>query len=155
MEKMAIMTVMILFALVLATWSFASGWGRGHGRGPGEETDITALSDLKLTDEQAMQIKAFRETHFKDVKPLQDRMREKRKELRTLWLKQTPDQDQINILHREIGDLRDQMHGKITGYRRAIFKILSPEQRDKLRTTIEQRKFNDGPRWGTESRGRP
>jgi Spy/CpxP family protein refolding chaperone len=155
MEKMAIMTVLILSAMVLTSLTFASGWGRGHSRSPGSEGDITAIPELELTNEQVVQIRALRETHLKDVKPLQDRMREKRRELRTLWLKKTPDQEKINAAQAEIGSLRDLMQDKMNDYRRAIFKILNPEQQNRLETIGKQRGFSPGPRWGKQRPGRP
>jgi Spy/CpxP family protein refolding chaperone len=148
MEKLAIMTVLILSAMVLTSLTFASGWGRGHSRSPGSEGDITSIPELELTNEQVVQIRALRETHLNDVRPLQDNMRTKRKELRLLWLQDTPDQGKITAAQAEIGLLRDQMQDKMTDYRLAIFKILSVEQQNRLETIGRQRGFSPGSRWG-------
>ena len=145
---MAIMTVLILSAMVLTSLTFASGWGRGHSRSPGSEGDITSIPELELTNEQVVQIRALRETHLNDVRPLQDNMRTKRKELRLLWLQDTPDQGKITAAQAEIGLLRDQMQDKMTDYRLAIFKILSVEQQNRLETIGRQRGFSPGSRWG-------
>ena len=147
MEKMAIIMVSILFAMVLTSLTFASGWGRGHSRSPGSEGDITAIPELELTNEQVVQIRALRETHLKDVRPLQDNMRTKRKELRLLWLQNTPDQEKINAAQVEIGSLRDQMQDKMADYRLAIFKILTPEQQSTLQSAERLRGVNSGPHW--------
>jgi Spy/CpxP family protein refolding chaperone len=155
MEKMAIMTVLILSAMVLTSLTFASGWGRGHSRSPGSEGDITAIPELELINEQVVQIRALRGTHLKDVRPLQDNMRTKRKELRLLWLQDTPDQGKINAAQAEIGSLRDQMQDKMADYRLAIFKILTPKQQSKLETIGRQRGFSPGPRWGKQRLGSP
>ncbi|MCX5840879.1 MAG: Spy/CpxP family protein refolding chaperone [Deltaproteobacteria bacterium] len=157
MEKTAISLVIILFAIFLFSLTFAADWGRGRGRGgsPGDEGDITTIPDLELADKQVSQIRALREAHLRDVKPFQDRMRAKRKELKSLWLQSTPDQDRIIALKKEIGNLRDLMQGKMNDYRRAIFEILTPEQQSKLETIGRQRGFSPGPRWGKQRLGSP
>jgi Spy/CpxP family protein refolding chaperone len=82
-------------------------------------------------------------------------MRTNRKELRLLWLQDTPDQEKINAAQAEIGSLRDQMQDKMADYRRAIFKILTPEQQNRLETIGRQRGFSPGPRWGKQRLGSP
>jgi Spy/CpxP family protein refolding chaperone len=148
MEKIAITTVIILAAMVLTSLTFASDWGRGHGRGPGDEGDITAIPELELTNEQIIQIRVLREAHLKDIRPLQDKMQTRRKELRLFWLQKTPEQDKIGAAQAEIIVLRDQMQDKMASYRQAMFRILTPEQQNRLESAIQQRKFNPGPRWG-------
>jgi len=150
MEKTAISLVIILFAIFLFSLTFATDWGRGRGRGsgPGSEGDITAIPELGLTNEQVVQIRTLRETHLKDIGPLQDKMRTKRKEMRLLWLQKTPDQNKIGATRVEIGVLRDRMQDKMTPYRQAMFKILTPEQQQNLQSAMQQRKFSPGPRWG-------
>lgn len=157
MEKTAITLVIILFAIFLFSLTFSADWGRGRGRGgsPGDEGDITTISELELADKQVSQIRAHREAHLRDVKPFQHRMRAKRQELKSLWLQSTPDQDRIIALQKEIGNLRDLMQGKMNDYHRAIFEILTPEQQNRLESAIQQRRFSPGPRWGKEHRGSP
>jgi len=157
MEKTAILLVIILFAIFLFSLTFAADWGRGHGHGgsPGDEGDITTISELELADKQVSQIRALREAHLRDVKPFQDRMRAKRQELKVLWLQSAPDQDRIIVLKKEIGNLRDLMQGKMNDYRRAIFEILTPEQQSKFETIGRQRGFSPGPRWGKQRLGSP
>jgi Spy/CpxP family protein refolding chaperone len=148
MEKMAIMTVLILSAMVLTSLTFASGWGRGHSRSSGSEGDITAIPELELTNEQVVQIKALREAHLKDIRPLQDNMHSQRKDLRLLWLQDTPDQEKINAAQAEIGSLRDQMQNKMADHRLAIFKILTPEQQSTLQSAERLRGVKSVPHWG-------
>jgi Spy/CpxP family protein refolding chaperone len=155
MEKTVISLVIILFAIFLFSLTFAADWGRGRGGSPGDEGDITTISELELADKQVSQIRALREAHLLDVKPFQDRMRAKRKELKSLWLQSTPDQDRIIILKKEIGNLRDLMQDKMNDYRRAIFEILTPEQQSKFETIGRQRGFSPGPRWGKQRLGSP
>ena len=157
MEKTAILLVIILFAIFLFSLTFAADWGRGRGHGgsPGDEGDITTISELELTDKQVSQIRALREAHLLDGKPFQDRLRVKRQELKALWLQSTPDQDRIIILKKKIGNLRDLMQDKMNDYRRAIFEILTPEQQSKIETIGRQRGFSPGPRCGKQRLGSP
>jgi Spy/CpxP family protein refolding chaperone len=156
MKKTAITFVTILFAIFLFSLAFADDWGRGRGGGPpGKEGDITTISDLELTDEQIIQIKALRKAHLTDVKPQQDKISKKRKELKNRWLEISPDQDKITSLQIEIEKLRDMMQDKMIDYRRAIFRIMTPEQQHKLDAIGRQRGFSPGPRWGKEHRGNP
>jgi Spy/CpxP family protein refolding chaperone len=157
MEKTAILLVIILFAIFLFSLTFAADWGRGRGHGgsPGDEGDITTISELELTDKQVSQIRALREAHLLDGKPFQDRLRAKRKELKSLWLQSTPDQDRIIVLKKEIGNLRGLMQGKMNDYHRVILEILTPEQQNRLETIGRQRGFSHGPRWGEQRLGSP
>jgi Spy/CpxP family protein refolding chaperone len=59
----------------LFSLTFAADWGRGRGHGgsPGDEGDITTISELELADKQVSQIRALREAHLLDVKPFHSR----------------------------------------------------------------------------------
>ena len=150
------MIVTILFAIFLFSLAFGDDWGRGHvGGPPGKEGDITTIPDLELTDEQILQIRTLREAYLRDVKPLQEKINTKRKELKALWLKTTLDQDKITALQTEIAKMRDMIQDKMIDYRRKIFKIMTPEQQNRLETIGQQRGFRPGPRWGKEHRGSP
>jgi Spy/CpxP family protein refolding chaperone len=155
MEKMAIMTIIILSAMVLISLTFVSAWGRGHSRSPVNEADITAIPELELTGEQVVQIRTLRETHLKDIGPLQNDMREKREELRRLWLQKSPDQNKIGVAKAEIGVLRDRMHDKIANYRQMMLRILTPNQQVILQSAMQQQEFNSGLRWRKEGRSSP
>ncbi|MCX5827848.1 MAG: Spy/CpxP family protein refolding chaperone [Deltaproteobacteria bacterium] len=153
MRKMTFTIAAILFTFFLFSSAFAADWGRGHGGGPpGKEGDITTIPDLELTDEQILQIRNLREAHLRDIRPLQDKVNSKRKELKALWLKTTLDQDKITALQTELGKMRDMMQDKMIDYRQAIFRIMTPEQQNKLETIGRQRGFSPGPRWGKKRR---
>jgi Spy/CpxP family protein refolding chaperone len=153
MGKTTISIVTTFFAIFLFSLAFASDWGRGRSYGPGHEGDITTISGLELTDEQIVQIKALRAAHLVDVRPLLDKISKKRKELKELWLETTPDQDKIAFQQNEFAKLRDMLQDKIIAHRQAIFRIMTPEQQQKLQAAIQQRKFNPGPRWRKKSQG--
>ena len=155
MEKTAMMTVITLSAMVLTSLTFVSAWGRGHSRNSGSEVDITAIPELKLTSEQILQIRTLRETHLRDIGPLQDKMRAKREELRRFWLQKAPDQNKIVVAQAKIGVLRDRIHDKMADYRQMIFRILTPDQQRILQSAMQQQKFNPHLRWRKEGRRNP
>lgn len=161
MKKLSMVFVAVLIATALASTTFAygwgGGWGRGQGRGtciggPGYEGDIPAASQLGLTADQTSKIKALREAHLQDIKPLQDKMFSKRGELKLLWLQTKPDQEKIMAVQKEIRSLRDQMQDKRTSQRLAVFNILTPEQQTKAQTFMGR---GFGPGGGGRCAGGP
>ena len=149
MKKLSMVFVAVLIATAMASTTFAYGWSRGQGRGgcnggPGNDGDITAVSQLGLSADQTVKIKALREAHLKDVKPLQDKMFSKRGELKLLWLQTKPDQEKIMAVQKEIRSLRDTMQDKRTSQRLAMFNVLTPEQQAKAQTFMAGKGFGRG-----------
>jgi Spy/CpxP family protein refolding chaperone len=164
MKKLSMVFVAVLISTALASATFAYGWGGGGGRGQGRgaciggqgyEGDIPASSQLGLTAEQTAKIKALREAHLKDIKPLQDKMFSKRGELKLLWLQTKPDQEKIMAVQKEIRGLRDQMQDKRTSQRLAVFNVLTPEQQTKAQTFMGGRGFGPGGGGGGRCAGGP
>lgn len=159
MRKIIIIAVTVLFAVTLYASAFGDDRGRGHrGGAPGQERDISAIPGLELSNEQVLRIKALREDHLKDVKPLVDKMGAQRKELKELWLMTPPNREKIASLQKDIRKLRDIMQDKMFDYRNAVFAILTPEQKKKLEAAVKQRRLHPGPRWGMkrqDSQGTP
>lgn len=138
--KKTILTVMaVLFVAAVATSAFAFGWGRGPGYGPCGQGDLRGPAGLNLTAEQATQVKALRETHWREMKPLQEKMFAKRDELRKLWLEPNPDEAKIMAAQKEMRSLRDQMEDRMTAYRLDAVKVLTPEQKAKLGSFMDGR----------------
>jgi len=156
MKKLVMTLVAVIAVTVFATsgFTFGPGWGRGQGGGPYYGGGVTALSGLDLTAEQTAKINALRETHLKDVKPLQDKMFSKRGELRLLWLQQNPDQNKILAVQKEIRTIRDQMQDKMTIQRLNILKVLTPEQQEKMKAFGPGRGFGRGMKGGPGFYGR-
>ena len=146
MEKTAITLLIIIFFVFLSSLTFGTDRGRRHGGSPGDEEDITTISELDLADRQVSQIRAIREAHLRDIKPFQDKMRAKRQELKAIWLQTVPNQDRIIVLQKEIGNLRELMYDTKSNYHWEIFKILTPEQQRMFETIGGQRRLNSGPR---------
>ncbi len=151
---MTLVTVIAVTAFAASGFTFGPGWGRGQGGGPCYSDGVTALSGLDLTAEQTAKINALRETHLKDIKPLQDKMFSKRGELRLLWLQQNPDQDKILAVQKEIRTIRDQMQDKMTVQRLNVLKVLTPEQQEKIKAFGPGRGFGPGMKGGPGFDGR-
>jgi Spy/CpxP family protein refolding chaperone len=131
---MTLVTVIIVTVLAASTFAYGHDWGRGHGGGPYDGCEPAVLSQLNLNVEQTTQINAFRDAFLKDSKPLQDYMLSKRCDLKTLWLQQNPDQEKILAMQKEIKALKDQIQEKRDVYRLNVYNVLSPEQKEKLKS---------------------
>jgi Spy/CpxP family protein refolding chaperone len=133
MKKIVAVVAVIALAAIVASPAMAyRGMGAGYGSGPGNVADIGAARGLDLTVEQTAKINALREAHLKDIKPLQDQMLSKGRELRSLWLASTPDKEKILALQKEAQSLRDQLTDKRTAYRLEVRQVLTPDQQAKV-----------------------
>ena len=133
----AVMMVAILAAAGLAmAQGCEKGPGMGMGYGPhsgGERPGGHGLwSALNLTPEQVQKVQALRESFFKETIPLRNELMSKKLELRSLWLKTNPDEEQILAKQKEINDLRAQLQEKATKNRLEMRKVLTPEQQAQL-----------------------
>jgi len=144
---MTLVTVLVVAGLSAYAFAYGPGWGRGHGGGDCYGLyglDESSLSQLSLTPEQTAKINALREANLINIKPLRDKMFIKRGDLRLLWLQTNPDQNKILATQKEIRTLRDQMQDKMTAYRLEVFKVLTPEQQEKLKSFKMGRGFGPG-----------
>ena len=148
MEKLVktLFTVVVVTFFVTSAFAYGPGSGRGHGSGPRDGCDSETFSILNLTAEQAAKIHTFREAFLKDCKPLQDKMVSKRGDLKILWLQQNPDQEKILTMQKEIRDLKDQIQEKRDIYRLNVFDVLTPEQKEKLKSYGPERDSGHGMR---------
>jgi len=105
----------------------------GYGSGPGNVEDIAEAQGLDLTAEQREKIHILRGAHLRDIKPLQERLYIKGRQLRGLWLARTPDRESILTLQREVQALRNLLMEKLTAYRLDAWQLLTPEQQEKVR----------------------
>lgn len=157
MKKFTITLVTVFAVTALAAYAFAfgPGGGRGHGAGPCYGGEITALSELNLTAEQTAKVNVLRDAHLKDIKPLQDKMFIKRGDLKLLWLQTNPDKDKIMAAQKESRTLRDQMQDKMTAYRLEVLKVLTTEQKEKLKSLKMRHSFGPGMGSGHGWQGGP
>ena len=143
--KVAMTAVALLFVAAIATSAFGFGWGRGpgFGYGPGGG-DFARFPGLELTADQKTQLGAMRDAQFKEIEPLREQMFAKRDEVRKLWLEPNPDQAKILAAQQVMRSLRDQLQDKMTVFRLDALKVLTPEQREKLKSAILGRGFGPG-----------
>ena len=133
-KKLRISAAVCLMAVIAAAPVMAHREMRaGYGSGPGNVEDIAEKGDLDLTAEQREKINVLREMHLKDIKPLQEQLYVKSRELRGLWLAKTPDREGILAFQREVQTLRNQLMEKLTTYRLDAWQLLTPEQQAKVR----------------------
>ena len=132
-KRMTVVAVIALAVIVAASAMAHRDMRVGYGSGPGNVEDIAKERGLDLTAEQREKINTLREAHLKDVKPLQDQLYVKGRELKGLWLAETPDRESILTLQREVQVLRNQLMDKLTTYRLDAWQLLTPEQQAKVR----------------------
>ena len=131
MKRVSIIgAVMILAAS--ATWVMAGPFSPGCGGIYGGRMGAQALSSLNLTADQAEKIRSLRESFMKEIRPIRLRMFNKRAEMRLLWMQTNPDPKKIKATQKEIGDIWGQIRDKITDFRLAIRKVLTPDQVSQL-----------------------
>lgn len=134
----AVLTVLIFSATLAVANPFGHGRrGMGHGGdgdGPGDGFKIppAVLSALELTTAQTEQIRALRESVFKDVSPFRTQIFEKKAELRLMWMQNTPDPAKIRAKQKEIHDLKWEISQRVTDAKLGFRKILTPEQLSKF-----------------------
>ena len=145
MKKITLITLAVVLALAITSqvMAFNGGYGRGRGGGPCYQGD-TGYAGLNLTDEQNAKIRDLRAAQLKEMQPLQEKMFNKRGELRQLWLQKNPDENKIKAAYKEMRTLRDQMQDKMLSHKLAMFKVLTPEQQTKIQAYGGGRGFGPG-----------
>jgi len=90
---------------------------------------------LNLSDDQAVKIQALRETHLKNIAPIQDQLFSARNELRLLWNQPKPNADEITAKQQDMDALRIQLREKVTHHLLEVRELLTPEQQARLAVT--------------------
>lgn len=134
MRKAIFILIIPLILAIMVLPAGASRWGKGPGPGHGGYgKDITAIPDLNLSEEQKTQIVSLREAFQKDIKPFRDKLFSKRGDLKLLWQDKSPNQTKIMATQKQVRTLRGQIQDRATVYRLAVRKVLTAEQRDKIK----------------------
>jgi Spy/CpxP family protein refolding chaperone len=133
MKKAIFILLIALGLLVMAMPAGASRWERGGSAGYGFDRNIAAVPGLNLTEAQSAKIAALKTSFLGDIKPLRDKLFSKRGDLKLLWRDKNPDQKKIIAAQKEIRALRGQIQDRATAYRLAVRKVLTDEQRAKLK----------------------
>jgi Spy/CpxP family protein refolding chaperone len=145
MKKLMMTIAAIALMAIMTVTTTAQMRMRGdYGRGPYHAADITKLTGLNLTEEQITKLKALRNVHLFEIKPLQDQMYSKSVEMKGLWLEQKPDHNKIAALQKDIQTLRDKMLERVRAYRLKTQNILTVQQQTKLESYREKRGYGSG-----------
>ena len=102
------------------------GMMRGYGNGP-------AIESLDLTDEQRQKILAVQEENREKNWSTMGRMRAENFKLRSLYLADNVDANQLAEQQKKVDELRRDMLKSHVETRKKVETILTPEQRKQLR----------------------
>ncbi len=120
MKKTVIILTIALVIVFASSGAWAGPWGgKFYGRGP-------MISNL--TPEQSSKVLALQLAHQEKIAPIQEQLFKKKTELRTMWLSQTPDQNKINAVQKEIFELVDVMQQESAKLRADILKVIAPAE---------------------------
>jgi Spy/CpxP family protein refolding chaperone len=135
MKKGTMTVAVIALAVIAASPATAHReWRGGYGSEPGNVADIAGIPGLNLSPEQTERIGVLREAHRSDIKPLQEQLMGKGRQLRELWLAKTPDRERILVLQREVHDLRGRLLEQFAAYRLEVRQMLTSDQQAKVQT---------------------
>jgi Spy/CpxP family protein refolding chaperone len=130
--------IAILSALFLLTQGTAMAARPGRDRidrgmmGYGNGYDCSSLmvnAKLKLTEEQAAQIRALDEKYGQEIEPIREQLYSKGRELKAEWLQTNPDRGKIEALQGDVAELRERMRAPLAAQRAEVLKVLTLEQR--------------------------
>jgi Spy/CpxP family protein refolding chaperone len=136
--KKAIAILSALFLLTQGT-AMAARAGRdridrgmmGYGKGY-DCSSLTANAKLKLTVEQAAQLRALDEKYGQEIEPILAQLYDKGRELKSEWLQTEPDRGKIEVMQGEAAKLQERMQGKMAAHRADVLKVLTPEQQSQV-----------------------
>jgi Spy/CpxP family protein refolding chaperone len=134
---------MMIAGILGAGLIFAQPGAKGLRRGGNPHALQQALN---LTDAQVQQIKDLTRQQMEGVKPIADQMREKGAALREEMKKDTPDQMKVGQLTVDLKNLREQLKSRRTARGDSISALLTPEQREKLKTLEEAARLGPAAR---------
>jgi len=132
------------------------GWHRHGGQGRGMARLEAAIDQLDLTDEQRTQVRSIIDGARNDFRKTADEMRANRKALRSEMQKDAVDEKAVKALADKKGALVAQMTVLRASIHNQVSAVLTPEQREQLRTQIRPeggRHFGMGAGPGRFQRG--
>ncbi|HDR00335.1 MAG TPA: periplasmic heavy metal sensor [candidate division WOR-3 bacterium] len=144
---LAAMLVLVLMPATLSAEPAETGWRMGHGRG-------MILRGLDLTAEQRQKLDELHLNHVKESEPTRADVRVKQAELELLWWAEKPNAKQIIAKVREISGLREKLAVAQANFRLTMHNLLTPEQREKLRSLPDRPGRERGRGMGQMRHGR-
>lgn len=125
---------LLLFSLLLAAPTPAVGQREADSpRGPRYLNDIAETPGLDLTAGQQRKIAELKDLHWKEILVLRKELKERGRELKELWLAQSPDQSKIQAVQAEVQAIQGRLRQRLKAYNEAVYEILRPEQREKIK----------------------
>ena len=92
-------------------------------------SSLTANVKLKLTAEQATQIRALDEKYGQEIEPIREQLYSKGRELKAEWLQTEPDRGKIEALQGEATKLHERMRAPLAAHRAEVLNVLTLKQR--------------------------
>jgi Spy/CpxP family protein refolding chaperone len=108
--------------------------GKGHHWKAGRAEFRDRMAELNLSDDQKERIASVREEHQRERIQSQADLRLARLEFRKLTRAENPDQDAIEDQIDRMASIRAEMMKSRVGQRLEVREILTPEQRNQLRS---------------------
>jgi Spy/CpxP family protein refolding chaperone len=109
------------------------GLGLGLGMGP------TVVTELGLTSDQVTQLQKITDQFVSDTKTPRAQLQTKLGELAQLWTAENPDESAIRAKIAEVDSVRAQIRDAMVDRTLASMKVLTPEQKTKLRDLVKNR----------------
>jgi Spy/CpxP family protein refolding chaperone len=134
MKKWGLIVALVVLGWSSA-WAFGGPWGGMQG-GPGCGMNPCFGSNMNLTDAQKAQLQPKHDSFMTEMSPLRDELFSKKMELREMWKKANPSQAEISAKQQEIRAIQTQMQEKATEYQLECRQMLTPEQLEKMNTTL-------------------
>jgi Spy/CpxP family protein refolding chaperone len=136
-----------VMALCAQPLVFAQGGGKkAPGPGKGEKKQMMMehrgrffgdpermKKELNLTDEQVTKIEDINKEHRKKMLDYKEKLAPKEIQLKKLLLEDSVDMARVRSLLKEIGDLRVELQALRIEHRLNIEKVLTPDQKAKMR----------------------
>lgn len=147
--KLIVALVIISFAAVAIVTAVGAQRGMGPGR-PMKPSPGTSelgcpmwglgpriVQQLNLTQDQVNQLRQLRQDFWNDTQATREQLQTKFKQMIGLWTAAQPDVSQIKALASDIDALRAEIRDAGIDYMIRALSVLTPAQRDKLRTMIK------------------
>ncbi len=116
---------------------------------------VRMKKDLNLSDEQVTKIANINKEHAKKMLDYKEKLAPRKIQLKKLLLEDAVDMTRVRALLKEIGDLRVELQALRIEHRLDIEKVLSPEQKAKMRQhRMHMKKKDKGRHHPADHRGR-
>lgn len=146
MKKTALILGLILVAGLISIIAFAHGPRFSDSRGF-YDCPVYGDTDPDLTDEQSQQIRDLRDEYYDKTIGIKNQLRDKRQELYSQINSETPDENKIRDLQKEISSLRDSLDKERIDYSLKMKKI-SPNASREYSMRQYERSPGDCSGWG-------